>query len=187
MLFTFLLVCAIEGLFAVILKVALQEIAKISRTRERLAKRLHRSPLPKGTPAPRFSAIANGLTETIDSSTLKGHLTILMFVAPDETHLSRYSYLANVLHALWHKSQGHLYLLCRGDEVECQQLAAKYKIGGSLKHEIKLLLDEEGQIGDLFRIRSTPHAVEIDKHGRIARYGRPSMSDVEDVEHIELA
>jgi hypothetical protein len=132
--------------------------------------------LPSGTPAPDFSGRLLGKDRTLTMWDLKGDPSILLFVAPKDSHLPGYRQLSIALHALRHRVEGHLYLVCGGTEGECRRFALG--IETLVEGEIPIIVDREASIAQGFRVESTPVAVELDEDLLVSRYGSPSVQSL---------
>jgi peroxiredoxin len=131
--------------------------------------------LQKGTPAPLFAANALGGGETVRTADLKGRSTIILFISPRESTSPAYEKLAASTHALWHRSQGQLYVICSGAEQPCRKLIRDYSVEGVGCGRIPLILDENQLIANSFSISSTPMAIMLDEEAKISRYGEPIL------------
>jgi hypothetical protein len=135
--------------------------------------------LPTGTPAPDFSARILGQSSSVDTSQFQGYQTMLLFVTPDDALSPYYEHLTAVIHALWHKVQGHLYLICRGNDKSCERLVREHTVAGLSLHSYTALIDADGQIMEKFLIDWTPQAVLLDSDTRISKYGRPEGHEID--------
>jgi len=128
--------------------------------------------LRTGTPAPNFTAPLLGTNTSLSMSQLKGHQSILLFVSADAPP-PLYEKLDIAIHAMWHKTEGHLYLVCNGTAEGCRQLVSDHQVTQYTGDQLPILIDEGGRISQSFLINSTPQAVELDENIRVKRYGRP--------------
>lgn len=126
--------------------------------------------LASGVPAPRFRASTLTPRKIYRLTQSQGYASILFFVTPSDNLSELYASLGSVLHALWHRVEGHLYIVCRGDTSVCGRFVSK-DLSGFPRD--KVLLDEKGNIARRFRIFATPRAVEIDPQLNVKRYGEP--------------
>jgi hypothetical protein len=102
---------------------------------------MRRTLLPPGTSIPSFRAPVLGRRESLTPAQLQGHNSILMFVGPD-TPVSANN-IAMSMHALWHKSDGNLYVVCRGTDIACQRLLPAItcdKVKGTIPATVLVLL-----------------------------------------------
>lgn len=157
--------------------IRLKQLSSSSRRRK---ERRHASPhtLPSGTLAPVFTARVGGTGRLVSLSDLKGHSTILLFVSPGESSSPFYAKLSAGTHALWHKADGHLYIVCRGGEQPCHQIMVDHQVEGFSRGHVPMILDEGGYIAERFLVSSTPQAVMLDEDARIIRYGSPLLEEV---------
>jgi hypothetical protein len=122
-----------------------------------------------GTHIPDFSVPDLGRGRMFHASDFEaeGKDSILFFLSPNDGSSQLNQDLETVLHALWHRVEGHLYLICSASSSACRQLLdGKFP----LDH---VLLDEAGYLSRIFGIGFTPQAVELDGNARVLRYGRP--------------
>jgi hypothetical protein len=128
--------------------------------------------LPKGAAVPEFTAPLLSTGELINTTQIKGHDSILLFVAPD-TPSPFYQHLPIVTHALWHKTDGHLYIICNGLEESCRTFVNEHLVEELPVHTVPVILDEEGFITRSFLVKTFPKAVSLDEDLRVLRYGEP--------------
>ncbi len=129
--------------------------------------------LTQGTAAPNFSARILGTDHEIGPTDLTGQSSILLFVSPKDTASPLYDKLAVSSHALWHKAQGRLYLVCAGSDRQCLELIRSHAVEAASNGQVRVLIDENGAIAQRFLISSTPVAVLLDDQARVNRYGYP--------------
>ncbi len=132
--------------------------------------------LVSGTPAPEFIAKVFGSKQTIGTSDLNGHSTILLFISPHDKASPLYDELALGTHALWHKAHGRLYLVCSGSEQSCRRLMRDHPVEGFDRGHVPLILDEDRSMAESFLVKTTPLAVMLDEEARVSRYGHPRSS-----------
>jgi hypothetical protein len=163
---------------AVILREALQAVLRFNRFYSVSTQGIEQHVrLPRGALAPEFSGPLLGMGKKILTiGELKGHSTILLFVSPGDTSSAGHKHLTPALHALWHRLEGYIYLICRGTEEACRQHGPDRQIH-ELGDPALMVLDEGGHIARRFHIEATPMAVELDEDLRIARYGWPVTAD----------
>lgn len=135
--------------------------------------------LRTGAPVPDFTAPLLGAGGSLNTSQLKGHPCILLFVSP-EAASPLYENLAAAIHGMWHKAQGRLYLVCNGAAESCRQFARDNLVHEMTEDHLPVILDEGGRIAESFLISSTPQAVELDEYLRVKRYGRPEPAALGD-------
>jgi hypothetical protein len=134
--------------------------------------------LPAGSPAPDFIAPLLWTGESLSTSQLKGHPSILVFVSPEEVS-PLYKNLASAIHAMWHETNGHVYFVCRGSDEACRRLADDHAVRRFAEHAVPFIHDEEGQIARSFMISGTPEAISLGSDARVKRYGRPIPNEEE--------
>src|SRR5262245_45023065 len=148
---------------AMILKRVLRETLRFRRlylSRLDKMRRLLLDRLPKGTAAPEFQAPLLTTGELINTSHLKGHDSILLFVDPGASS-PFYSQLPFSMHAFWHKTDGHLYIVCNGREELCRTFVNEHLVEDFAGHKVPVILDEEGAIARYFLIKNYPQAVSL--------------------------
>jgi hypothetical protein len=179
------LLCGLVILETLILGRVLRETVILKRLRSDLKCRSKRERLPAGTAAPEFSAQIIGTGVTLTKSSLEGHPAILVFVSPAEMPLERYDNLRYAIHAMWHKVEGNIYLVCGESEQRCLQFANEQVRNGFEEHRIPTVLDRGNLIARRFLITTTPQAVELDRNVRVQRYGRSVPTRIEGAKAIE--
>jgi hypothetical protein len=155
---------------ALVLREALRRTLWFNRLYSTSVQEVELTGLPKGSVAPDFSAPLLGTAEMLGTAEFEGHSAILLFVSPTDTSSSGYKELAAAIHALWHRVEGHIYLICIGSEHACRQRGPNRQIHASAD-PAPMILDEDGQIARGFKVDATPTAVELDGELRIIRYG----------------
>jgi hypothetical protein len=146
--------------------------------------RSERPQLTTGTLAPDFVSQLVGSGRIVTTADLKGHSTILLFISPSDASSPVYEKLSLGTHALWHKADGNLYLVCSGEQEACRRIMRDYHVEGFNRGRVPILLDEKGLIAASFLITGTPQAVMLDEEARVSRYGYPAADGkVTDGEH----
>jgi hypothetical protein len=131
--------------------------------------------IPARSPAPAFTAEVIGGGRLFDSGErLRGHSSILLFVATEVADSPYYAHLDSAMHAFWHKADGHLYVLCSGTRGDCERVARTHQLQQLAHGPVVVLHDPDAAIARRYRIARTPQAVLIDEEGMVARYGKPS-------------
>jgi hypothetical protein len=97
---------------------------------------------------------------------------MLLFVDPEAAPSPFYRDLATAAHALWHKTDGNLFIVCKGALQDCTSFIDAHRVDGL--HGVSLLVDPKGEIADLFAINWTPQAVWLDAEARVRQYGHPT-------------
>jgi len=128
--------------------------------------------LRKGAPIPEFTAPLIGTTGFLTKHQLRDRAAILLFVSTLEDSLL-YQQLALAIHAMWHKMEGQLYVICKGTAESCRRLVNQHLVAEFSEDQIPVALDSDGKITESFRVQSTPQAIELDANSRVLRYGRP--------------
>jgi hypothetical protein len=129
--------------------------------------------LPTGARIPPFSLRVLDSPESMTSTELIGHPSILLFLAVRDFQLPAYATLDVAIQVLRHKVSGYLYIVCHGSEADCRSIIEwrRRDIGG--ESAIPVLVDTNASVAEAFRVESTPRGVEIDGSGRILKYGSP--------------
>jgi len=167
---SYLLVCGVVLLETLVLREALRRTVWLQQFYMDFdrADEWHR--LPAGTRAPQFSLPLLGTGEPFRTADLEGRSTVLFFVSPRQAKKPSRDTLMAALHAWWHRTEGHVYLVCSGAKEPCSQFARDDASGFP---EENIICDEAGILARGFRISSTPQAVELDQDAHVKRYGRP--------------
>jgi hypothetical protein len=161
---------ALEG---AMLREALREIVMFKRLYSGGDRQTENVGLPTGTHAPSFSARLLDTSHMLSTVDLEGDPAILLFVSPPEALSPGYRHLTNVIHALWHQVEGHVYFVCNGSEEACRQFALNQHVHEFAENQVPVIIDNEGSITRRFQVDSTPMAVELDENGFVNRYGHP--------------
>jgi hypothetical protein len=132
--------------------------------------------LPLGTDSPKFSLPLLESGKRLGSSDLKGRLSVLFFVSPQDSNTSSHTSLAAAVHAVWHRTEGGVYLVCAGDSESCGFFRDQYLNGFP---ESKIICDVAGVLARGFQIDGMPEAVELDEDARVKRYGRPQAPELD--------
>jgi|GEM_PF-2455193 hypothetical protein len=132
--------------------------------------------LPRGAPAPEFTAPLLSTGELISTSRFKGHESILLFVNPDIPS-PFYPQLPIATHSWWHDTEGHLYIVCNGREESCRAFVKEHLIEDFAGHKAPVILDEEGAITRSFLVKEFPRAVSLNEDVLVGRYGSPVPND----------
>jgi hypothetical protein len=108
-------------------------------------------------------------------SAYMGSSATLVFVSPQDSSSNLYENFSSVLHALWHKSNGRLHVICRGTKASCSRMANDNRIIGFIDHRVGVAVDESGDTFEMFLVNETPLALELDDEANVKRYGRPEL------------
>lgn len=129
----------------------------------------HDAGMSAGQEAPEFSAVdLKGVP--VNSSDFFGHLTALLFVSPDCASCK--SILEDDMGYLNYKAGNNVILICRAGQQACRELAEQYEL------KLPVIVDEDHQLSDLYRIAGVPMAVLINSDGRIQSYGQPHRQEL---------
>jgi hypothetical protein len=168
---SYILVCGLTLIPALLLHKVLREIMWLSQQRDDL--RSHANTHVSG-PAPQFAASVLGAEKTVTPVDLAGQDTLLVFIRPEDAAHELDKQLRTSAHALWHKASGNLYIVCSGNAEECRQLLPELQF--SEKVNIPVLLDHDGAMARSFQVTSTPMAFRLDAEARIVGSGRQLSS-----------
>jgi hypothetical protein len=178
---SFVLLCGLVFIQAMVLQGIVRETASLKRrfdpSRD-IAEDEQTKMLSERMPAPEFSAPLLQTGEFLSNNDLKGHPSILVFVSPVATSPA-YKTLSAAVHAWYHDTDGHIYLVCTGSRHGCQQLASDACAGLPEGHSVSVILDEDARITRGYGIEHTPQAVKLDEMAQLVRYGHPDENDVE--------
>jgi hypothetical protein len=178
---SYIVLCGLMLLELLVLREALRETVWFKRFYSDFGRGPKWEGLRSGDRAPQFSAAVAETGDTLQSSDLQGHPTVLVFVSPRESPSPLYKGLGAVIHALWHRADRHVYLVCEGDRDSCSQFTQAHLDGFPQR---QLLLDCDGSIARDFRIKSMPQAVELDQEVRVKRYGKPKIVEAQGEENL---
>jgi hypothetical protein len=166
---SYALLCGMVLVESILLVRALRETVGYLRSLDHISRRREWATLPPGTKLPRLpgKVLGNG---TFRMAQLRGAHSILLFVSAAPVSSPSYLQLHPVVHALWHKVERRVFLVCNGASELCRELIEERVPTFPLE---QVIVDKAGRFSRRMRINRTPEAVELDEHGRIARYGRP--------------
>lgn len=102
---------------------------------------------------------------------LLGQVTTLLFVMPSQLVPQTEAMFSPLLHSIWHKRRGPVYVVCSGSREDCQLLRDKYRFGKVHNSGVDVLFDEGAALRMTFSVTSAVRAVVIDESGRIAKVG----------------
>lgn len=105
-----------------------------------------------------------GVVRTAD---LVGAPAALLFLAAEPFADGLPEWLLDTFAGLLMKGEGRLHVLCDGGAADCAALA---RLAGP---EVRVLLDERGEIRRRFLVSSLPGAVLLDENGQVSMYGKP--------------
>ena len=180
---SYTVLCGLMLLEVLVLREALRETVWFKRFYSDFGRGPKWEGLRSGDRAPEFSASVAGTRGYLQSSDLQGHLTALVFVSPEESPSPLYKGLGAVVHALWHRADRYVYLVCEGDKDSCSQFTQAHLEGFP---QNQLILDGDGSIARGFRIKSMPQAVELDQEVRVKRYGKPKIVEAQAEENLHI-
>jgi hypothetical protein len=172
---SYALLAGLAVLQAIILNRILRETLRLRRlyvSRIDKLKELLLDQLPKGAPAPEFTAPLLSTGELINPARFNGHESMLLFVNPDMPS-PFYPQLPFAAHSWWHDTEGHLYIVCNGREESCRTFVKEHLIESFAGHEVPVILDEDGAITRSFLVKEFPQVVSLNEDVRVGRYGSP--------------
>jgi hypothetical protein len=94
--------------------------------------------------------------ESFTEKDLLENVTTLLFVAPNELASETESMFAQLLHSVWTKRQGPIYVVCSKSRGDCQRVADRFQFGKSRGSGIDLLFDAEGTMARCARFFRSP-------------------------------
>lgn len=124
--------------------------------------------LPRGTPAPVFSVPLISSDQVLTNADLVGRSTMLLFGSP-ENAIDPDSVFPFFAHVVWHKSDGNVYFVCRGEAEACEKF--NDQVANVMEHRLPVIWDQDGEMARKFKISANPQAVELDDQGCVVRYG----------------
>jgi len=165
---TYIFVWALALIPGLLLRKVLREMGWLGRRiRERQVSRTDgiRGPIPE------FSARVLGTARVATRADLHGREAIVMFVRPEDGANDLDRGLRVSGHALFHKANGNLYVVCTGAADKCHQLLPEFDFAEQGSTTIPLIWDEDGSVARLFRVSRTPVAYRLDDKAQIVSFG----------------
>jgi hypothetical protein len=128
--------------------------------------------------APEFSARLLDSADLVNSATILGHTSALLFANPACPALHRPHVFLSVVHALLHKVDS-LYVVCRGTENACRALRDETLLS-SLTVNAHIIVDAQNDLASTFGVREDhpPSAVLIDERGFTLKSGSMSLQSL---------
>jgi methylamine dehydrogenase accessory protein MauD len=99
---------------------------------------------------------------------IAGQLTALLFASPNCTSCMT---TLEQLNALSSKVKGNVVVVCQGSREDCALLGQRHHLTQ------QIVVDEDAEMGRLFKISGTPTAVILDELGRIISVGHPMETE----------
>lgn len=124
-----------------------------------------------GTKPRPFRAVHLDSPAALTDMDLMGRVTTFLFVQPTEVLSQRNSLFSSVLHSLWQRRRGPLYVVCSGPRPDCQLLRDRYRLEQAPGNEFGVLFDETATLRRNFSITAALYAVVIGEDGRVAKVG----------------
>jgi hypothetical protein len=118
-----------------------------------------------------FRVVRLDTGESFTEKDLIGSVTTLLFVSPKELVSDTESMFTQLLHSVWAKRRGPIYVVCSRSRVDCQRVGDRFRFGKSRGSGIDLLFDTDGSMRDMFMVMSPVRAVVIDKNGHVTKVG----------------
>jgi len=169
---SYVLLFAVVAFEALVLRESLRRVALLRVFSMDFDRDLKPARLAGGSKAPPFSVRFMGSDRRLTLSHIEGDETIMLFVSPREAASPGYRHLSTAAHAMWHQVEGRLYVVCSGNEGECQNFVHAAELTGN-----SILIDEAGEMAKSFLVTKTPRALRFDEEGRLTRYGTPMGSE----------
>lgn len=118
-----------------------------------------------------FRAVRLDTGNSFTEKDLIGSVTTLLFVSPNELVSETESMFTQLLHSVWAKRRGPIYVVCSRCKADCQRIADRFQFGKTRGSGIDLLFDTDGSMRDMFMVTSPVRAVVIDKNGHVTKVG----------------
>ena len=117
--------------------------------------------------APRFEAL--DLTgNLVGTEQLRGRSSLVLFVSPN---CSSCMLTLDELHAVQHKVDGNVLVVCGARDADCRNLASDHNL------TVPVVADEDASIGKLFDVTAFPTAVLLNAGTRVVSYGHPMRGE----------
>jgi hypothetical protein len=139
-----------------LLKLTLRQAVGLLRMRSRLGDSASAHQLPTITEAPAFAATLRGSSHVLTAKDFIGIRTALLFVSPSDAGSTAYRYLDMIVHWLWHRTEGQLYVVCTGAAEPCERFFPSGHVGW---HALAMVNDFDGSLSRAFTVKETPLAI----------------------------
>lgn len=103
----------------------------------------------------------------VRSADLRGAPATLLFLGPEDVDGESPDWLLESVAGLKDKGDGRLLVLWQGDA------STRPDVPPAVGENVRVLLDERGEVRRRFLIESTPTAVLLDSEASVALYGKP--------------
>jgi hypothetical protein len=121
------------------------------------------------------------LMDCLTEADLLGRVTTLLFVRPDRLFAQSKEVLAPLLHSLWTKRQGPLYVICSGSLEDCEVLRDRYRLGRKHDSSVDIVHDETGALRTTFSVTPAIAAVVIGEDGTLSKVGGVHSDEFEEI------
>jgi hypothetical protein len=118
-----------------------------------------------------FHVVRLDTGESFTEEHLIGSVTTLLFVSPNALVSETESMFTQLLHSVWAKRRGPIYVVCSKSADDCKRVADRFQFGKTRGSGIDLLFDTDGSMRDMFMVTSPVRAVVIDKAGNVTKVG----------------
>jgi hypothetical protein len=121
---------------------------------------------------PRFSMPLLDAASQLTDRDLRTRITGLLFIAPIAKATLAPHLVTSIIHALWHKFEGALYLVCAGSVESCRKLRDEQRLLHAYGGDVQVVLDVDGQLANAFGVPSNkPSAAIVDANGLVQGTG----------------
>jgi hypothetical protein len=175
----FLLLCTLLGLESWALRALLREVLALRRLIGRPSSADVNIGPALGSPAPVRRARELFTEQFVALGASEKTSTLMYFVNASSILAARGTGFISSLHAMLHKVEGRVYLVCRGPEATCEELARRHGLSNAPDLRVRVFSDPTGDIARTFSVTVFPSAILIDETGRIAKTGRMVFDDSE--------
>jgi hypothetical protein len=121
---------------------------------------------------PRFSRRLLDTPDLLTDQDLRLRTTGLLFISPAIAKSLAPHVLTSIIHAMWHKFQGVLYVVCAGTVNSCRRLRDEQSLLHAYGGDVRVVLDVDGQLAKACGLSADkPSAIVVDANGLIQRTG----------------
>jgi len=138
------------------------------------------------TVLPSFRVRQLNRAEPASQDNLRGKPSILLFISTSSVESLAPERVGGILHALWSKTDGRLYVAYDGSESECRSFSEGWHVQKRFGGDLLVWMDPGGSLRRLFGIASSPAAIVVDESGKITKTGHLASEPSENSELIGL-
>jgi hypothetical protein len=107
---------------------------------------------------------------------LMGAPSTLVFLEPaDSISEGKADFARGLIHKLWHRTRGRVFLLCSGSTEECVQ--AVDTITSRIPHPIESWVDHSAEVRKRFGLSESPTAVRLNWRGELEARGKLNSAE----------